>query len=147
MGTKEYTCESGCGFCTCVSGSWTWTDRRATNLARTWSGGGSCAGGRNCRARRAIRAVGQSMRMSSVLLRPMLVARWRVTLVLRHIVTLLGVWRVRRIRRTRSGYGRIYRYLGVRLYMWCVMMVILVSILQGHGRTCCLSHTDCSGVP
>lgn len=85
------------------------------------------------------------MRMSSVLLRPMLVARWRVTLV-GHVVTLLGVGRVWRIRRTRGGYGRIYRYLGVRLYMWCVMMVILVSILQGHGRTCCLSHTDCIGV-
>lgn len=25
-------------------------------------------------------------------------------------------------------------------------MVILMSILQGHGRTCCLSHTDCTGV-
>lgn len=117
-----------------------------TNLARTWSSRGSRAGSRDCRSRRAIRSVGQSMRMSSVLLGPMLVARWRMTLVLRHIVTLLGVRRVRRIRRTRCGYGWIYRYLGVRLYMWCVMMVILVSILQGHGRTCCLSHTDCTGV-
>ena len=85
--------------------------------------------------------------MSGILLRPMLVAWRRVTLVLGHLVSLLGVWGVRRIRWTRSGYGRIYRYLGVRLYMWCGMMVILVSILQGHGRTCCLSHTDCIGVP
>lgn len=87
------------------------------------------------------------MRMSSVLLRPMLIARRRVAWVLGHFVPLLRVRGVgRRIGRTRCGYGRIYRYLGVRLYMWGVMMVILVSILQGHGRTCCLSHTDCTGV-
>lgn len=85
--------------------------------------------------------------MSSILLRPMLVAWWRVTLVLRHVVALLRVRRVRRIRRTRSGNRWIYRNVRVRLYMWCRMMVILVSILQGHGRTCCLSHTDCTGVP
>lgn len=86
------------------------------------------------------------MGMSSILLWPVLIARGRVTLILRHFVTLLRVRRVRRVGRTRGGYGGIYRYVGVRLYMWCVMMVILVSILQGHGRTCCLSHTDCTGV-
>lgn len=86
------------------------------------------------------------MGMSSVLLRPVLIARGRVTLVLRHFVTLLRIRRVRRVGGTRRGYGGIYRYVGVRLYMWCIMMVILVSILQGHGRTCCLSHTDCTGV-
>ena len=25
-------------------------------------------------------------------------------------------------------------------------MVILLSIVQGHGRTCCLSHTCCARV-
>lgn len=130
-----------------VSAAWTVTERRSTDLARTGSSRGSRARSGHGRSGRAVRSIRQSMRMSSILLRPMLVAWRRVTLVLRHIVTLLGVGRVRRIRRTRSGYGRIYRYLGVRLYMWCVMMVILVSILQGQGRTCCLSHTDCTGVP
>lgn len=86
------------------------------------------------------------MGMSSILLRPVVIARRRMTLVLRHFVTLLRIVRVRRVGGTRRGYGGIYRYVGVRLYMWCIMMVILVSILQGHGRTCCLSHTDCTGV-
>lgn len=86
------------------------------------------------------------MGVSSILLRPVLIAWGRVTLILRHFVTLLRVRRVRRVGGTRRGYGGIYRYVGVRLYMWCIMMVILVSILQGHGRTCCLSHTDCTGV-
>ena len=84
--------------------------------------------------------------MSSVLLRPVRwIARRRVALVL-HVVVLLGVRRVGWVGRTRRGYGWIYRYIGVRFYMWRVMMVILVSILQGHGRTCCLSHTPSIGV-
>ncbi len=84
--------------------------------------------------------------MSGVLLRPVRwIARGPVALVL-HVVVLLGVRRVRWVGRTRRGYGWIYRYLGVRFYMWRIMMVIRVSILQGHGRTCCLSHTSCTGV-
>lgn len=86
------------------------------------------------------------MRMSCILLGPVRITRGRMALVLRHFVTLLRERRVRRVGGTRRGYGGIYRYVGVRLYMWCIMMVILVSILQGHGRTCCLSHTDCTGV-
>ena len=86
------------------------------------------------------------MGMSSVLLRPVWwIARRLMALVL-HVVVLLGVRRVRRVGRARRGYGWIYRYLGVRFYMWRIMMVILVSILQGHGRTCCLSHTSRTGV-
>ena len=50
-----------------------------------------------------------------------------MTLVL-HVVVLLRVRRVRWVGGTRR-YGWIYRYLGVRLYMWSIMMVILVSIL------------------
>lgn len=83
------------------------------------------------------------MRMPGVLLGPAVMAvRW-VTWVLGHVVSLLGVRGILWIRGTRRGYGWIYRYLGVRLHMRRVMMVILLSIVQGHGRTCCLSHTCC----
>lgn len=83
------------------------------------------------------------MRVPGVLLGPAVMAvRW-VTWVLGHVVSLLGVRGILRIRGTRCGYGWIYRYLGVRLHMRRVMMVILLSIVQGHGRTCCLSHTCC----
>ena len=119
---------------------------RGTNLARTWSSSGSRTRSGYCGSRRAVGSTWQPVWVSSVLLRPVWrIARRRVTLVL-HVVVLLGVGRVRWVGRARRGYGWIYRYLGVRLYMWRIMMVILVSILQGHGRTCCLSHTSCTGV-
>lgn len=83
------------------------------------------------------------MRVPGVLLGPAMMAVWWVAWVLGHVVSLLSVRGVLRVRGTRRGYGRIYRYLGVRLHMRRVMMVILLSIVQGHGRTCCLSHTCC----
>ena len=86
------------------------------------------------------------MRVSCVLLWPAMIALRRMALVLRHIVPLLSVRGIGWVGRTRRGNGGIYRYLGVRLHVWRVMMVILVSILQGHGRTCCLSHTCSTSV-
>lgn len=86
------------------------------------------------------------MRMPGVLLGPAMMAVWWVTWVLGHVVSLLSVRRILRIRGARCGYGRIYRYLAVRLHMRRIMMVILLSIVQGHGRTCCLSHTCCARV-
>ena len=88
------------------------------------------------------------MWVSSVLLRwPMIT--WRgLALVVGHVVALRSVGRVRAagVTRTRRGYGWIYRDLGVRLHIGCIMMVILLSILQGHGRTWCLCHTSRTGV-
>ena len=51
-------------------------------------------------------------------------------MVVSHIVR--RVRRVRRVGRTRRGDVWIYRYIGIRLDVWRMMMVILVSILQGH---------------
>jgi hypothetical protein len=94
----------------------------------------------------AIGPVGQAMRVSGVLLRPMWIARGRMALILGHVVVLRRVRRVRWVGRTRRGDGWIYGYVGVRLDVRCGMMVILMPILQGHGRTCCLSHTSWVGV-
>lgn len=87
------------------------------------------------------------MRMAGVLLRPAwMIAVGRVSLVLGHVVSLLCVWGIGRIGRTGRGNRRIYRYLCVRLHVWWVMMVILLPIVQRHGRTCCLCHTRCGRV-
>lgn len=73
-----------------------------------------------------------SVWMTSVVLRPLLrVSRWRrVTLKVRHVVGRVG--RIGRVGGTRRGYVWIYRYIGIRLDILGMMMVILVSILQGH---------------
>jgi len=87
---------------------------------------------------------GYTVWLSRILLGPWVISLLRVALVLGHVV----VGRVRRVwwvGRTRLGYGRIYRYLGIRL-MWGIVMVILLSILQRHGRTFCLSHSSCTSV-
>lgn len=113
-----------------------------TYLASAWSSGRYLPSGGDSASRRAVRSTRHPMRMPCVLLRPRLISMGRVTLVLSHVVAVLGVGRVWRIGGTGGGYGGIYRYFGVRFHMWRrVMMVILLSIVQGHGRTCCLSHT------
>jgi len=73
------------------------------------------------------------MRMARVLLRPMLrgVPWRRMSLVmLLHVVW--GVGRIGWIGGARGGDVWIYRYLAVRLDVLRMVMVILVSILQGH---------------
>lgn len=77
----------------------------------------------------AVGPVGQAMRVSGVLLRPMWIARGRMALILGHVVVLRRVRRIRRVGRTRRGDGRIYGYVGVRLDVRCIMMVILMPIL------------------
>ena len=86
------------------------------------------------------------MRVSGVLLRPVRIARRRMALILGHVVVLRCIGRVGRVGRTRGGYRRIYGDVRVRLDVRGVVMVILMPIWQGHGRTCCLCHTSCVGV-
>ena len=118
---------------------------RATHLTRTRSGTGWGSLGRSSCPRRTIWTPGHPMRMASVLLRPVLrVSRGWVTLVMIHVVR--RIWRVGWVGRTRRSNVWIYRYIRVRLNVWRMMMVIRISILQGHRRTCCLSHTSCIGV-
>ena len=100
-----------------------------TNLAGTRSSSSRCTRGSGRSPGGAVWPVRQTMRMPSILLWPMWVARWRLALVVRHVVSLLRVGRIRGIGRTRCRYGWIYRYIAVRLYVRCVMMVILMSIL------------------
>ena len=67
--------------------------------------------------------------------------------ILREVMTLRRVRRVRAwISRARRGNGWIYRDLGVRFHVRSGVMAIRVSILQGHGRTCCLRHASCNSV-
>ena len=89
------------------------------------------------------------MRVLSVLRSPVgptVHLRRRMTLVLCHVVARR---RVGRVVAGEGGTGRgdrgIYRYVRVRFHVWSVVMVMLVSILQRHGRTCCLSHISCAG--
>lgn len=118
---------------------------RATHLTRTWSGTGWGSLGRGSCSRRAVGSPGHSMWMASVLLGPVLgISRRWMTLVVIHVVG--RVWRIGWVGRTWRSNVRIYRYIRVRLNVWRMMMVIRVSILQGHRRTCCLSHTSCIGV-
>ena len=90
------------------------------------------------RARRAIAggavgSAGHPMGMSCVLLRPMLRVAWgRVALIMVHLVRL---WRIRRVGRIGRARGRnvwIYRHFGIRLDVLRMMMVVVLSILQGH---------------
>lgn len=119
---------------------------RAAYLTRSRSRRGSDAPGRNPSTRGAVRS-SRHMRMSCVLLRPPWMISVRgMALVLGHVVSLLGVWRVLRVGRAGCGNGRIYRNLTVRLHMRRVMMAILLPIVQRHGRTCCLCHTCCARV-
>jgi hypothetical protein len=76
----------------------------------------------------------------------MRIAWGRMTLILGHVVVLRRIRRIGRVGRARGSYRRIYGDVGVRLDVRGVMMVILMPILQGHGRTCCLCHTSCIGV-
>lgn len=154
MGTNEYTCESGCGFCSGQRGGATGAPPTGTQggggMGTDLTSAGPSRGGRSRRGhggpRGTVGPVGQAMGVSGVLLRPMRIARGRMALILRHVVVLRGIRRIGRVGRTRGGYRRIYGYFRVRLDVRCVVMVILMPILQGHGRTCCLCHTSCVGV-
>ena len=118
-----------------------------TYLIATRPGGRSRSRCGHGGSRRAVRPVGHAMGMSCVLLWPVRIALRGVALILRHVVILRCIRRVRWVGRTRSGgYRGIYGYFRVRLDVRGVMMVILMPILQGHGRTCCLCHTSCVGV-
>lgn len=66
-----------------------------------------------------------------------------VSLVLGHVMALGLIGGVgRRIGRTGGRNRGIYRNVRVRLYVRRIItMVILLPIVQGHRRTCCLSHT------
>lgn len=105
---------------------------RVTYLARTRSSARWCPLSRGPGARRAVRSTRHPMRVTSILLWPVLgISRGRcMTRVMRHVVG--GVRRVGGVGGTRRGYVWIYRYLRVRLDVLGMMMVILVSILQGH---------------
>lgn len=81
--------------------------------------------------------------------------RRRVTLILRHVMTLWLIGRVgRRIGGTGGCDGGIYRNVGVRFHVvvliivdvvgWSVMVNMRLTITTTEGgdrRTCCLSHT------
>ena len=82
--------------------------------------------------------------MTVPLARPVTVTLRGMARVLSHLVALRRVRRVRAWeRRARLGDGGIYRDVGVRLDAWSVMMVMVMAILQRHGRTCSLRHTCC----
>ena len=99
---------------------------------------------RHARPRRTVRPTRHARMMTVSLPGPVTVTLRGMTGVLSHFVALGGVWRVRaRERRTRLSDGWIYRYVGVRLDAWSVMMVMVMAILQRHGRTCSLRHTCC----
>ena len=118
---------------------------RETYLSRTRSCAGRSTG--SAIAGRAVRSTRHAVGVSGVLLGPVLrVARGRVPLVVVHLVRLGRVRRVGRIGWARCRDVRIYRHFGVRLDALIVMMVVLFSIVQGHGRTCCLCHTCGIGV-
>ena len=116
-----------------------------TYLARTWRASRRLgATGRHARARRTVRSTGHSRMMTITLPGPVTITLRGVTRVLRHLVALGSVRRIRAgERRTRLSDGRIYRDVGVRLDAWSVMMVMVMAILQRHGRTCSLRHTCC----
>ena len=119
------------------------TEDRETNLTRTrWSSRRRRSTSRHTSPGRAVGSSWHSMRMTISLARPVSIALWRVARVLRHVMTLRSVRGVRAgIGGTRGGDGGIYRYVGVRLDVWSVMMVMVMPILQRHGRTCSLRHT------
>lgn len=104
---------------------------RVTYLTRTRSCTRWCPLGRCPGSWRAVWSR-HAMWMAGVMLRPLLrVSRRRpMALVMRHVVRRVG--RIGRVGRTRGGYVWIYRYIGIRLDMLGMMMVILMSILQGH---------------
>lgn len=102
-----------------------------TYLARSRSSTGGRA--RCAIPRGAVRSSRQAMGVSRVLLRPVLSIGWgRVTLVMVHLVRLGRVGRVGRISWARGRNVGIYRHFGIRLDVLRMMMVVLLSILQGH---------------
>lgn len=105
-------------------------------MARTYlSRAGSGAGGRTgCAvARRAVGSARHAMGVSGVLLRPVLgIARRRMPLIVVHFVRLRRIGRVGRVGGARGRNVGIYRHFGIRLDVLRVVMVVLLSILQGH---------------
>lgn len=86
------------------------------------------------------------MLMLSISMRPVWtrihLRRRGVALILGHVMALGLVGRVgRRIVGAGCRDRGIYRNVGVRLDVRLRVMAILLPIVEGHGRTCCLSHT------
>lgn len=104
---------------------------RVTYLTRTRPSARWCSLGRCPRSWRAVWSR-HAMRMAGVMLRPLLRVSGRrpMALVMGHVVR--RVRRIGRVGGTRRGDVWIYRYIGIRLDVLGMMMVILVSILQGH---------------